>query len=490
MELTGNSKEDSPLLRKDEARKSSHREWFRNVTVEPVTFVHSFGWSLSEIVLANQIVYQTCVATLAEGDEETCSVMKQTGAANNETLAIYLEEEVQPYAAAVTMSIVLLTSVVPAVVALFLGPWSDKFGRRPVIAISSIGYMLSQVLTATVCYCSSYYALSPWWYVVANIPVAISGGYSVFHAGIFSYISDVTTESNRTLRMGVLQGITMLGVLVGLLASNYMIGSVPATTMFSLSAAAMLASTLYLALYTEETIKIESEVSAKEKLKAIFNINLVREMLRTFTKPKPNYERAITWLLISIGGLVEFAIAGRQLFFLYTRRQFAWDAVSYGYWLSAELGFIMLGNLFGIGLLKKLFNISDMSLLALSTMNQIGDYLIKGFASDGWQLYLTALMVFKGVDGAAVRSILSSILPADDVGKSYSMDLSVKAITPLVSVFLFTAIYNRTIGNEPSTYLFVTSVVFGINLVLIAVARYLLKTRHRALCDQDVDTRK
>lgn len=47
MELTGNSKEDSPLLRKDEARKRSHREWFRNVTVEPVTFVHSFGWSLS-----------------------------------------------------------------------------------------------------------------------------------------------------------------------------------------------------------------------------------------------------------------------------------------------------------------------------------------------------------------------------------------------------------------------------------------------------------
>lgn len=92
-----------------------------------------------EIILTNQIVYQTCLVTLDGPDEESCSIMKQTGAADNETLAIYLEQKVQPYAATVTMTIVLLTSVVPALVALFLGPWSDKFGRKPVIAIASTG---------------------------------------------------------------------------------------------------------------------------------------------------------------------------------------------------------------------------------------------------------------------------------------------------------------------------------------------------------------
>ncbi|KXJ69399.1 hypothetical protein RP20_CCG027255 [Aedes albopictus] len=327
---------------------------------------------------------------------------------------------------------------------------------------------------------SSYYVLSPWWYVVANIPVSLSGGYSVFNAGIFSYMSDVTHWSNRTLRMGVLQGCTMFGVLLGLLASSYMIDCVSATVMFSISAAAMFASIVYLAVITKETIATEGTLSRRDKIKEIFNINLLLEMFQTFTKSRPNYERAITWLLISVGGLVEFAVAGRQLFFLYTRRQFGWDAVNYGFWLSAELGLIMLGNLFGIGLLKKWFNISDLSLLALSTMNQLGDYLIKGFAQEGWQLYLTTLMTpLKGVDGAAIRSILSSILPKDDIGKSYSMDLSVKAITPLISVFLFTFIYNRTIDDVPSTYLFVTCGIFGINLLLIGICRHLLKRRHR-----------
>lgn len=84
-------------------------------------------------------MYQTCVVTLGGPDVESCAIMKQTGVAENETLASHLEQKVQPYAATVTMTVVLLTSVVPAMVALFLGPWSDKFGRKPVIAIASTG---------------------------------------------------------------------------------------------------------------------------------------------------------------------------------------------------------------------------------------------------------------------------------------------------------------------------------------------------------------
>lgn len=472
--------EKLPLLVGKDSKKAN-RNWFQNVTVEPVAFLHSFGWSLSEIMLTNQIVYQSCVVTL-EWNETDCFLLKTVGASGNETVASYLEEKVQPYAATITMTIVLLTSVVPALVALFLGPWSDKFGRKPVIVIASLGYMITEVLIAWISYMSSYYTLTPWLYVVASIPVAVSGGYSVFNAGIFSYMNDITNESNRTMRMGVLQGFTMLGVLIGLLSSSYMVEYVTVTTMFSLSAFAMFISVIYLMLITEETIIADNMQSGIQRLKAIFNVNLLVDMLQTFSKPRPNYARGITWLLIIVGGCVEFAIAGRTLFFLYTRRQFGWDAASYGFWLSAELGLIMLGNLFGIALLKKLFNIPDIGLLALSTVNQVGDYLVKGFAQQGWQLYLTTFLTpFKGVDGAAVRSILSSILPIDDIGKSYSMDLSVKAVTPLVSVFLFTYIYNKTIDDIPSTYLFITSAIFGINLMLIRIIHYLLNKRNQAL---------
>lgn len=92
-------------------------------------------------MLTDQIVYQTCVVKLGPA-EDLCSRLYSD---ENTTASTYLEQVVQPYAASISMAIVLLTSVVPAVAALFFGPWSEKFGRRPVIAIASIGELLNVI---------------------------------------------------------------------------------------------------------------------------------------------------------------------------------------------------------------------------------------------------------------------------------------------------------------------------------------------------------
>lgn len=89
-------------------------------------------------MLTDHIVYQTCVFKLGSA-EEVCS---QLHSDDNATASMVLEQVVQPYAASVSMAIVLLTSVVPAVAALFFGPWSERFGRKPVIAIASIGELV------------------------------------------------------------------------------------------------------------------------------------------------------------------------------------------------------------------------------------------------------------------------------------------------------------------------------------------------------------
>lgn len=46
MEKSRKKEELSPLLDSDH-RKSFNDSWIHNVTVEPVAFMHSFGWSLS-----------------------------------------------------------------------------------------------------------------------------------------------------------------------------------------------------------------------------------------------------------------------------------------------------------------------------------------------------------------------------------------------------------------------------------------------------------
>lgn len=50
-----------------------------------------------------------------------------------------IETKIQPYVANIIMAGSLITSILPAILSLLLGPWSDKFGRRPVLIATFAG---------------------------------------------------------------------------------------------------------------------------------------------------------------------------------------------------------------------------------------------------------------------------------------------------------------------------------------------------------------
>ncbi len=86
-------------------------------------------------VFQNQIIYQTCTE-IFQFNQSEC-VLLGTQNATNETAAI--EKLVQPYAAKFFMAKTIVESLLPALVSLFIGPWSDKFGRKPVIVTTFVG---------------------------------------------------------------------------------------------------------------------------------------------------------------------------------------------------------------------------------------------------------------------------------------------------------------------------------------------------------------
>lgn len=55
---------------------------------------------------------------------------------DNETAT--LEKEVQPYATLLFIGQAIIAAIIPPILCLFLGPWTDKYGRRPLL-LCSIG---------------------------------------------------------------------------------------------------------------------------------------------------------------------------------------------------------------------------------------------------------------------------------------------------------------------------------------------------------------
>lgn len=94
-------------------------------------------WFIPEIELSHQIIYQTCCVQGFQRNE--CMLV---GTDANLTGVQEIEAQVKPAAASVNTVIIAIKTVIPAFGALFMGAWSDRYGRKPVVVIAGCGEKL------------------------------------------------------------------------------------------------------------------------------------------------------------------------------------------------------------------------------------------------------------------------------------------------------------------------------------------------------------
>lgn len=86
-------------------------------------------------ILTDLIVYRTCTMTLRINQTE-CLILHNNSSSPE---ALKINTQVQPQASLILMSKSFIESIFPSFLSLFLGPWSDKYGRKPVILSGYIG---------------------------------------------------------------------------------------------------------------------------------------------------------------------------------------------------------------------------------------------------------------------------------------------------------------------------------------------------------------
>lgn len=134
------------------------------------------------------MIYQVCRYKFHFNDSE-CTVK------SNE-----IERIVQPYAAKILMTKIVCQSVFPAVIGLFVGTWSNKYGRKPLMLTSFIGFAFIYIIAWIITIVANYVAVNPWIYLVTIVPECLVGGNCVYEIGIYSYTTDRWTGFKRVLR--------------------------------------------------------------------------------------------------------------------------------------------------------------------------------------------------------------------------------------------------------------------------------------------------
>lgn len=118
----------------------------------------------------------------------------------------------------------IVGNIFPVIIALFIGSWSDKRGRKIPLLIGLTGkiiYVLGILLNIyfgniifsdffTIENISFFFVVLDKWPVeyiiyIATIPSAITGVDIAIFASAFAYVSDVSTVEDRTLRITLLE---------------------------------------------------------------------------------------------------------------------------------------------------------------------------------------------------------------------------------------------------------------------------------------------
>jgi DHA1 family tetracycline resistance protein-like MFS transporter len=298
-----------------------------------------------------------------------------------------------------------------------LGGLSDKYGRRPVLLLSLLGFGVDYIFLAM--------APTIWWLFVGRIIAGITGA-SFTTAS--AYIADISTDENRAQNFGMIGAAFGLGFIIGPVVGG-VLGQYGARLPFIVAAALALLNALYGYFVLPESLDKQHRRPFSWK-----RANPLGSLLQLKKYP------AIGGL---VGSLVLVYIAGHAVQSTWTFiniEKFNWSEAMIGYSLGVVglLVAVVQGGL--IRFINPKLGNEKSAYLGLS-LYAVG-LLLFAFASETWMMFVFLIpYCLGGVAGPAIQSIISGAVPANEQGELQGALTSLMSVTsiigPLVMTYLF-----------------------------------------------------
>lgn len=319
-----------------------------------------------------------------------------------------------------------------------LGTMSDRFGRRPVLLLSSLGLGIDYVVMAM--------APSLSWLFVGRV---ISGITAATFATASAYIADVTAEEKRAAKFGMLGAAFGLGFVVGP-AVGGVLGGVSLRLPFWVAAAMSLVSFAYGLFVLPESLPPDKRGDVKWKMASPFG---ALAMLRS--------KRGLLGL---VAGAFLFFLAHESLpsmFVLYTDHRYRWSPAMTGVVLTVVgvCSTIMSAAVVGPAVKK----LGERLSVVVGLLFGAAGFAIYGMAPVGW-MFVAGIPVMSvwGIAGPAMQSLISKRVDAAEQGRLQGALSSVRGITGMIGPLVFTQVFAAAIVALPGApYLLAAALVAG-----------------------------
>ncbi len=326
-----------------------------------------------------------------------------------------------------------------------MGNLSDRFGRRPVILLSLLGFCVDYIILAL----AHNYALL----FVGRVLAGITG--ASFTAAS-AYIADVSTNENRAKNFGLIGAAFGLGFVLGP-ALGGLLASLGLRAPFYAAAILCFINFLYGYFVLPESLKPENR-RPFNWLKA----NPVGSFL-FFIKHKE-----ITGLVAGFIFIYLAAHAVQSNWSYFTMFVFNWTETQVGISLAivGVLVFLVQGGLIRIINPK----LGDEKSTYLGLILYAVGLTLFAFANQSWMMY--AFLVpycLGGIAGPALQSIITKHIPKNEQGELQGGLTSLMSFTSIIGPLIMTGLFNYTTHKESAIHFPGAPFLLGAVFMLISV---------------------
>ncbi|KAI8126266.1 Solute carrier family 46 member 3 [Lucilia cuprina] len=344
--------------------------------------------------------------------------------------------------------------VFPIILALFLGSFSDRRGRKFPLLMGLCGKLIYSVMIVVNAKMKTW----PLEMVIytATLPSALTGSDVAIFASCFAYISDISTLRNRTMRVTILDVCYLSAMPTGVALGSYLFYNHfkrSYANMFTLNASLLVAAIIYtiFALEWQTTPKQRPlrEVGCCGFLPDFFNKQHVIDSFTVLVRKRPGPRRCFLILLLISMALYTFQRDEGQYLYIYTSFKFKWDISIFSTFKTVKSSAFVLAMLLGVPLFNKVFNWRDTTIVFIGAWAHAIARLFYYFATTGTLFYVGGLVSSLGpIVAPMIRAMTSKVVPLSERGKVFALLSVCDNAVPFISGVCYSQVYRATLNDE------------------------------------------
>ncbi|XP_055329705.1 proton-coupled folate transporter-like [Paramacrobiotus metropolitanus] len=396
----------------------------------PVMALYALASGMVEPVFMELMKNKVCLVDLQLSPDVCRNLMNETAAVEVQTGMM----QVKTYEA-------LIDAVSCVVFSIFLGSWTDEFGRKIFLFIPFIGYVVAYAYTTAY----TYFQMSAYYLLVTPFLYYCTGAMLCFNTALYSFLGDYTTEANRAINVAVIVALRTVSRDAGGVLGGHMLETYGDSAPFYLITLLFLAGFLYVFFFIHDLAPFHSPKRCR--CGSALACHRANDGWHAVARPRAGRRRLLLWVmlfcLLLIGICISADISVHQFYLEFG--PFFWTLLEFTVFYLVVGVVESVVTVLTVLLLKLKLNMPDAVLGVLAILSAMASLLVYGFDDSPGTVYIAgAVGVFRMLALVAAQSIIMGIAERHEMGKVVTIMIAQLGTAPLFSQLIFSSIFAQT----------------------------------------------